>query len=78
LLIVLIVVMAAELLLSGIIARERFGSAPISESSELVSSMAGTASPFEEKPVTISGMRTPKDGVHSTQTKEERVGSLAR
>jgi hypothetical protein len=80
LLMVLIAVMATELLLSGMIARERFGSAPISESSELVSSMAGTASPFDEKPVAVSGLGTPQEpqSVRTVPNQENHVENLIR
>ena len=77
-LIILIAVMAAELLLSGMIARERFGSDPISESSELVSSMAGTSSPLGKSlPVTETARSTPEHD-HTTQEQQEHAESLAQ
>jgi Aerotolerance regulator N-terminal/von Willebrand factor type A domain len=81
LLIILIAVMAAELLLSGMIARERFGSDPISESSELVASMAATSSPFGDAPTLVTGgARGPQRHavVHTKQKQEESVESFVR
>lgn len=84
LLIILITVMSAELLLSGMISRERFGSDPIAESSELVSSMAGTGSPFGDQPVAVPGgargLRKPQNqqAVHATQKQEEAVTANMR
>ncbi|HUG20468.1 MAG TPA: CARDB domain-containing protein, partial [Planctomycetaceae bacterium] len=66
LLILLTGLIAAELILSGIIARERFGSEPIAESSE---QSGAFANPFASEP------SEPKQRQSSIQPAEEQVGA---
>ncbi|HSG72915.1 MAG TPA: hypothetical protein VLA12_21055, partial [Planctomycetaceae bacterium] len=66
LLILLTSLIAGELILSGIIARERFGSEPIAESSERSGAFAN---PFASEPA------EPKQRQSSIQPVEEIVGA---
>lgn len=76
LLIILMAVVTAELLLSGMIARERFGSEPIPEANELVTRMAGTRNTLNDRPVNaVGGLR----GTHEERPAElHEVGALGR
>lgn len=67
LLIGLIAVIAAELLLSGMISRERFGSDPIAETTEPMNQSFGFPPPVDHGTTSVSGMPKTRHGAENSE-----------